>query len=189
MSQATTATEIVAGTWAIDPVHSDVSFTVRHLMSKVRGSFTEFSGEITTTDNPLESTVSVTIASASITTNNEQRDAHLRNSDFFEVEKYPKLRFRSTKIEKVDDESFQLFGDLTLKGVTNPVKLDVEFNGVTKDPWGGERAGFFITGKIKRSDFGISFNAALETGGVVLGEEVKLNSEIQLVKQEVAVAP
>ena len=119
---------------------------------------------------------------------NDQRDAHLRNSDFFEVEKYPELKFTSTKLEKIDSDTFILFGDLALKGVTRPVKLNVEFNGVTKDPWGGERAGFVVMGKINRSDWGVNFNGVLETGGVMLSEEVRLFSEIQLVKQAVSVA-
>jgi polyisoprenoid-binding protein YceI len=123
----------------------------------------------------------------SISTNNEQRDAHLRNSDFFEVDKYPELKFKSTKVEKIDADTFALHGELTLKGVTKPVKLNVEFNGTTKDPWGGERAGFVVTGKINRADWGVNFNSALETGGVLLGEEVKINSELEFVKQEVAV--
>jgi polyisoprenoid-binding protein YceI len=124
----------------------------------------------------------------SISTNNDQRDAHLRQSDFFETDKYPELEFKSTKVDTIDSESFTLYGDLTLKGITKPVQLNVEFNGVAKDPWGGERAGFLVTGKIKRSDWGVNFNAALETGGVVLGEEVKISSEIQMVKQAVEVA-
>lgn len=118
----------------------------------------------------------------SISTNNDQRDAHLRNSDFFEVEKYPALKFTSTKLEKINSDTFSLFGDLTLKGITRPVKLNVEFNGVTKDPWGGERAGLVVTGKINRSDWGVNFNGVLETGGVVLSEEVRIFSEIQLVE-------
>jgi polyisoprenoid-binding protein YceI len=124
---------------------------------------------------------------SSISTNNEQRDEHLRNADFFEVEKYPELTFVSTKVEKTGDDTFNVHGDLTLKGITRPLTLQVEYSGLTKDPWGGERGGFIITGKIKRYDWGISFNKVLETGGVGLGEEVKLNSEIQLVKQAVAV--
>ena len=118
----------------------------------------------------------------SIHTNNEQRDAHLRTSDFFEADTYPELVFKSTRVEKVDDETYNLYGDLTMKGVTKPVKLNVEYGGLTKDPWGGERVGFVVTGKIKRDYWGINFNGVLETGGVMLGEEVKLNSEIQLVK-------
>jgi polyisoprenoid-binding protein YceI len=123
-----------------------------------------------------------------INTNNEQRDAHLRNSDFFEADTYPELVFQSTRIEKVDDENFNLHGNLTLKGTTKPVTLAVEHSGLTKDPWGGERTGFVVTGKIQRSEWGINFNGVLETGGVMLGEDVKIHSEIQLVKIATAVA-
>jgi polyisoprenoid-binding protein YceI len=176
--------------WVLDPAHSELGFKIKHLMiSNVSGSFKSFQAEAETEEADFSTAqIKATAEIASIFTNNEQRDAHLRNSDFFEVEKYPELRFQSTKVEKTDSDTFHLYGDLTLKGVTRPVKLNVEFNGVTKDPWGGQRAGFVVTGKIKRSDWGINFNAALETGGVVLGEEVKIISEIQLVKQAVAVA-
>lgn len=176
--------------WALDPTHSELGFKIRHLMiSNVSGSFKNFSATVQTEGEDFSTAhIELEAEMASINTNNEQRDAHLRNSDFFEVDKYPTLSFRSTKIEKIDDESFHVFGELTLKGVTRQVKLNVEFNGITKDPWGNQRAGFLVTGKINRSDFGVSFNSVLETGGVALGEEVKLNSEIQLVKQEVAEA-
>jgi len=171
--------------WSFDPTHSELSFKIKHLMiTNVTGSFTKFDVQVETASNDFSSAQIVATADMnSISTNNEQRDQHLRNSDFFETEKYPELKFESTKVEKVDEETFDLYGNLTLKGVTKPVKLNVEYSGLTKDPWGGERAGFVVTGKIKRSDWGINFNGALETGGVVLGEEVKLQSEIQLVKQ------
>ena len=176
--------------WVLDPTHSELGFKIKHLMiSNVSGSLKRFEAEVETDGVDFTSAqIKLSADMASISTNNEQRDAHLRNSDFFEVEKYPELRFTSTKAAKVDSDTFTLFGDLTLKGVTRPVKLNVEFNGVTKDPWGGERAGFVVTGKISRSDFGINFNAALETGGVMLSEEVRIFSEIQLVKQAVSVA-
>ena len=159
------------------------------MISNVSGSLKSFEAEVETHGVDFTTAqISLSADMASISTNNDQRDAHLRNSDFFEVEKYPELEFTSTKAEKIDSDTFTLFGDLTLKGVTRPVKLNVEFNGVAKDPWGGERAGFVVTGKINRSDWGINFNAALETGGVVLSEEVRIFSEIQLVKQAVSVA-
>jgi polyisoprenoid-binding protein YceI len=175
--------------WVLDSTHSELSFKIKHLMiSNVSGSFNNFQVEVETENEDFSTArIKATAEMASISTNNEQRDTHLRASDFFEVEQYPELTFRSTKVEKEDDDSFQLYGDLTLKGVTREVKLNVEFNGVTKDPWGGERAGFVVTGKIKRSDWNINFNATLETGGLVLSDEVKINSEIQLVKQPVAV--
>ena len=175
--------------WLLDPMHSELQFKIKHLMiSNVTGALKNFSAEVETEDEDF-STAKINLAAQmdSISTNNEQRDAHLRNSDFFEVEKYPELTFSSTKVEKVDNDTFVLHGELTMKGVTKPVKLNVEFNGATKDPWGGQRAGFMIRGKINRADWGVNFNSVLETGGVVLGEEVKINSEIELVKQEVEV--
>ena len=176
--------------WVLDPTHSELGFKIKHLMiSSVSGSLKSFQAEVETEGADFTTShISLSADMASISTNNDQRDAHLRNSDFFEVEKYPELKFTSTKLEKIDSDTFALFGDLTLKGVTRPVKLNVEFNGVAKDPWGGERAGFVVTGKINRSDWNINFNAALETGGVVLSEEVRINGEIQLVKQAVSIA-
>ena len=175
--------------WLLDPIHSELQFKIKHLMiSNVSGAFKNFSAEVETEDEDFSTAkINLTAQMDSISTNNEQRDAHLRNSDFFEVEKYPELKFKSTKVEEVDSDTFMLHGELTMKGVTKPVKLDVEFNGATKDPWGGERAGFVITGKINRADWGINFNSVLETGGVMLSEEVRINSEIELVKQEVGV--
>ena len=176
--------------WVLDPTHSELGFKIKHLMiSNVSGSLKSFQAEVETHGVDFTTAqISLSADMASISTNNDQRDAHLRNSDFFEVEKYPELKFTSTKLEKIDGDTFTLFGDLTLKGVTRPVKLNVEFNGVTKDPWGGERAGFVVGGKINRSEWGVNFNAALETGGVMLSEEVRIFSEIQLVKQAVSVA-
>jgi polyisoprenoid-binding protein YceI len=175
--------------WLLDPMHSELQFKIKHLMiSNVSGALKNFSAEVETEDEDFSSAkINLAAQMDSISTNNEQRDAHLRNSDFFEVEKYPELKFKSTKVEKVDSDTFMLHGELTMKGVTKPVKLNVEFNGATKDPWGGERAGFVITGKINRADWGINFNSVLETGGVMLSEEVRINSEIELVKQEVEV--
>ena len=175
--------------WLLDPMHSELQFKIKHLMiSNVSGSLKNFNAVVETEAEDFSTAViNLSAEMASISTNNEQRDAHLRNSDFFEVEKYPELKFRSTKVEKRDTDHFTLHGELTLKGVTKPVKLGVQFNGTTKDPWGGERAGFLVSGKINRADWGVNFNSVLESGGVVLGEEVKINSEIQVVKQEMAV--
>ena len=176
--------------WSIDPTHSELGFKIKHLMiSNVSGSFTKFNADVETEkDDFSTSKINLSIDMASINTNNEQRDAHLRNSDFFEVDNYPQMTFRSSRLVKIDDETFELHGDLTMKGITKSVKLNVEYNGIKQDPWGNERAGFQVTGKINRSDFGVNFNGVLETGGVVLAEEVKIYSEIQLVKQVVAVA-
>jgi polyisoprenoid-binding protein YceI len=175
--------------WLLDLMHSELQFKIKHLMiSNVSGAFKNFHAEVETEEEDFSTAEIHLVAEMdSISTNNEQRDAHLRTSDFFEVEKYPELKFKSTKIEKTGSDIFALHGELTLKGVTKPAKLNVEFNGTTKDPWGGERAGFVVTGKINRADWGVSFNKALETGGVMLGDEIKINSEIELVKQEVEV--
>ena len=176
--------------WVIDPTHSEIGFKIKHLMiTNVSGRFDSFEAEVQTEGEDFATAqIEARIKTSSINTGNLQRDEHLRHSDFFEVEKHPEILFNSTKVEKIDNDNFVLYGNLSLKGATKPVKLNVEYSGVTKDPWGGQRAGFIITGKISRSEFGLNFNAALETGGLVLGEEVKINSEIQLVKQAASVA-
>jgi polyisoprenoid-binding protein YceI len=172
-----------AGTWTIDPVHSEVGFTVRHMMvSKVRGKFTSFSGEIVTGTDPLDSSVTAEIELSSITTGNEQRDGHLRSADFFEVDKHPAMSYRSTGIRQQGD-GFVLDGQLTLKGVTRDVPLTLELNGFGPDAYGGTRAGFSATAEINRSDFGISWNAAIEGGGVVVSDKVTIQLEIEAVLQ------
>lgn len=175
--------------WSVDPAHSTLSFKVKHLMiASVSGSFKNFSADVETEGTDFTTArIHLKAEIASIDTHNTQRDGHLRSSDFFEAEKFPDLNFESTRIEKLDEENYQLTGNLTMKGVTKPVKLKMEYGGSTKDPWGGERAGFVVTGKINRTDWGINFNALLETGGVMLSEEIKINSEIQLVRQAAAV--
>jgi polyisoprenoid-binding protein YceI len=175
--------------WTVDPAHSELGFKIKHLMiSNVSGFFSDYSVDMQTTGEDFETaSVVAKIKMESINTKNAQRDEHLRNSDFFETDKYPEMIFESTGVKKVDDETYLVNGKLTLKGITHPVQLNVEYSGVTKDPWGGERAGFIISGKIRRSDFGISFNAVLETGGVALSEEVKLFADLQLVKLPEAV--
>ncbi len=171
--------------WSLDPIHSEIGFKIKHLMiSNVSGNFNKFDVEAETTgDDFANATVTAKIDAASINTNNVQRDEHLRAADFFEAEKYPNIIFTSTKVERAGDDTFNLYGSLTIKETTKPVKLSVEYSGIAKDPWGNVKAGFTINGKINRKDFGISYNAVLETGGVMLGEELKLNGEIQLVKQ------
>lgn len=176
--------------WVIDPTHSEIGFKIRHLMiTNVSGTFGK--AEVTADtggDDFATADVNVKIEVESINTNNSQRDAHLRNADFFEVEKFPYITFKSTKIKQVDDENFILAGELTIKETTKPVELKLEFGGVTKDPWGNSRAGFSLSGKINRHEFGVSYNPVLETGGVALGEEIKIWGEVQLVKQVVAEA-
>ena len=176
--------------WLLDSTHSELGFKIKHLMiSNVSGSFKNFNAEVISEGIDFSTAqINLSAEMASISTNNEQRDDHLRNSDFFEVEKYPKLTFKSTRVEKVDSDTYTLHGELTMKGITKPVRLSVEYNGVAKDPWGNEKAGFVVTGKINRSDWGVNFNGVLETAGVMLSEEVKINSEIQLVKQAVSIA-
>ncbi|AYD48324.1 YceI family protein [Arachidicoccus soli] len=175
--------------WLLDPAHSELTFKIKHLMiSNVSGAFKNFSAKAETEGMDFsKANINLTAEMNSISTNNEQRDAHLRNSDFFEVEKFPQLKFTSTQIEQTDDESFNLHGNLTMKGITKPVKLTMEFNGIMKDPYGQEKAGFLVSGKINRSDWGINMNVALETGGLMLGEDVRIQCEVQFVRQGINV--
>ncbi|OKL39701.1 YceI family protein [Pontibacter flavimaris] len=171
--------------WSLDPTHSELGFKIKHLMiSNVTGRFTQFEGEAETEgDDFTKAKVVANINPASIDTSNQQRDEHLRNADFFATDLHPNMTFVSTKVEKAGDDTFNLYGDLTIKDTTKPVKLSVEQNGVATDPWGNVKAGFSFSGKINRKDWGINYNAALETGGVMLGEELKIQGEVQLVKQ------
>jgi polyisoprenoid-binding protein YceI len=171
-----------AATWNIDPVHSEVGFSVRHMMvSKVRGRFTKFEGQLVTADDPAESSVTAEIDLSSIDTGQEQRDAHIRSADFFEVETYPTMTYRSTGV-RVEDGEYILDGDLTLKGVTKRVPLRLELNGFGPDAYGGVRAGFTATGEINRRDFNVNFNAPMANGGVVVADKVTLQLEIEAVK-------
>ena len=172
--------------WGIDPVHSDISFKLKHLMiANVRGSFKEFEASIFTTgDDFMSAEVDCWIDPASIDTGNKDRDAHVKGAEFFDVEQYKEIEFVANTYENVDsDGSYELWGNLTIKGITKKVKLDVEFGGVIKDPWGNEKAAFSINGKINRKDFGLVWNSPLEGGGVMLGDEIQIMCEIQLVKQ------
>jgi len=188
MSSQTTTTaiqipQLTAGTWAIDAAHSDVSFSVRHLMvSKVKGSFRTFEGAIEIGDDQLASSVTASIDVASIDTRDENRDNHLRSGDFFAVEQYPTMTYRSTGVRPSAD-GYIVDGELTLHGVTRDVALDLEFNGVSSDPWGGTRAGFSATTEINRKDFGIDISMPLDGGGVVVGDKIKVSLEIEAVKQ------
>ncbi len=175
--------EIPAGTWAIDPSHSEVGFSVRHLMvSKVKGNFETFDGTITIAENPLESSVTAEVDLGSINTRDEQRDGHLKSADFFEVEQHPKLTFVSTSVEPKGSD-YAVTGDLTIKGVTKSVVLELEFNGVHPDPWGGTRAGFSAETEISRKDFGVDFEIPMDGGGVVVGDKVKVLLEVEAVLQ------
>lgn len=175
----------VTGKWTIDPVHSHVGFTVKHMMvSKVRGQFNTFEGELVTAEDPLRSSVTATIDLRSIDTANEQRDNHIRSADFFDVESHPEMTFRSTGI-RADGDDFLLDGDLTLKGVTRPVSLQLEVSGFGPDPFGGTRAGFSASGEINRLDFGVNFNGPIPgaSGGVIISERVQISLDVEAVLQ------
>jgi len=175
---------LTPGTWTIDPAHSTVGFVARHLMiTKVRGRFTDFSGSIEVGENPLQSHVVATVNLASVDTGDAGRDAHLRNADFFDLEGggSPTMTFVSTGI-KDDDGDYVLFGDLTINGVSRQVEFDLEFDGVNVDPWNNTKAGFTASTEINRKDFGLEWNVALETGGVLVGDKVKVELDIQAVK-------
>lgn len=174
--------------WQIDPAHSHIQFSVRHMMiSTVRGRFEKFSGTIDFDKNdPIKATVNVEIDVASINTNEVQRDNHLRSPDFFEVDKYPAMTFRSKRIEKVDDHHGRIIGDLTIKNITKEVVLEAEYAGQMKSPWGTTSAGASASGKINRKDWGLTWNQTLETGGMLVGDEIKIDIELELIKQEQA---
>ena len=176
--------------WVLDPTHSELQFKVKHLMiSTVTGQFNQFNGSVETYGEDF-TTAKIDFAADinSISTNNEQRDAHLKNGDFFDADNHPQLTFKSEKLEKITDDEYKLQGTLTMRGISKKINLDVEFGGITKDPWGNTRAGFTITGKINRQDFGVSFGAVTETGGLLLGNDVKVIANTQFVKQAVTEA-
>lgn len=171
--------------WMIDPAHSEIQFKVKHMMiTTVTGSFKEFKSEVETDgDDFATAKVSFEASAASVFTNAEQRDAHLRSADFFDADNFPVMRFVSTGLKNIDEENWQLTGNLTIRDVTNPVKLDVEFGGVGKDPWGNTKAGFSLNGKINRKDWGLNWNAALEAGGVLVSDDVRIYAEVQYARQ------
>lgn len=172
--------------WKIDTAHSHVQFSVRHMMiSTVRGEFETFDGTIDfDQENPEDSEVKVRIDAASINTREEDRDNHLRSPDFLNVEDYPYLIFESKRVEQTSDDSGRIVGDLTIRGVTNEVVLEVDYHGVARSPWGSTSAGFSATTSINRKDWGLTWNQALETGGVLVGDKVTIDIELELVKQE-----
>jgi polyisoprenoid-binding protein YceI len=172
--------------WVLDPMHSEVQFKIKHLMiTNVTGSFDRFQVNVTTEEEDfMKAKVDVTVETGSISTGNEQRDTHLKSADFFDAEKFPEIKFVATRYDNVDnDGSYELYGDLTIHGVTKNIKLSVEFGGVVKDPYGNTKAGFTINGKINRKDFGLVWNAVTEAGGVVVSDEVRIACEIQLIEQ------
>lgn len=170
--------------WNLDPTHSEVNFKVKHMMiTNVNGKFNDFKLIATSSNDQFEQPeISFTANTASITTGSEQRDGHLKSGDFFDVEKHPEITFKSNSFKKIEAENYLIDGHLTIKDVTKPITLKVEYGGLQKDPWGNIKTGFTIEGKINRKDFGLNWNAALEAGGVMVSDEVRINAEIQLVK-------
>lgn len=169
--------------WVLDPAHSELVFRVKHLMiTNVKGEFRKFSA-VLEGEEFTKAKINVTIDATSISTNDDQRDGHLKSADFFDVENHKEISFEGTSFIKLNKEKYVLKGILTIKGIGKEVTLDVEFSGINKDPWGNEKAGFSVSGKINRKDWGLNWNAALETGGVLVSDEVRISSEIQIVKE------
>jgi polyisoprenoid-binding protein YceI len=174
--------QLTPGTWAVDPTHTSIGFTVRHMMlSKVRGTFSEFTAEVTIDADPLKSSIAVEVQMASISTGNDDRDQHLRTNDFFDIENHPTMTLRSVGFEGSGSD-YSMHADLTIRGVTKHVDFDLEFTGTGQDPWGKTRAGFTATTTINRKDFGIEWNAPLEAGGVLVGDKVQIEIDTQIVK-------
>jgi polyisoprenoid-binding protein YceI len=171
--------------WVVDQAHSGIDFSVKHMMiSTVKGSFNNFEALIEANPEDLTTAnIEFKIDIASIDTHNNDRDAHLRSADLFEIEKYPNIMFKTTKIVKTDDNEYDVIGDVSMHGITRPETFKATFEGQGKDPWGNEKVGFSAEGKLKRSDFGITYNAALETGGVLIGDQVKLSILIEASKE------
>ena len=186
---ASTAVQIpgyLAGTWDIDAAHSTVGFSVRHMMvSKVRGYFTKFSGEIVTAEDPAASAVNATIDMDSIDTRQEQRDAHIRSADFFDVGNHTEMTFRSTRVLSTDGGDWTIEGDLTIKGITKPVTLELELNGFGPDAYGGTRAGFSAKTEISRKEYGVDIDMPMDGGGVVVGDKISIELEIEAVLRTV----
>jgi polyisoprenoid-binding protein YceI len=175
---------VPTGTWRVDPAHSSVEFEIKHMMiATVRGRFRELEGTIVAADDIRESRASGVVKAASIDTNHPDRDAHLRSPDFFDVERYPEIRFGSTRIEPLGGPNYRVIGDLTIKDVMREVALETTVEGVTRDPWGNERVGMRARGTIDRKDFGLRWQQALETGGLLLGDEVRILIEISAVRE------
>lgn len=172
-------------TWELDPTHSELTFKVKHLMiSNVKGEFRNFNATVESDGQDFSNAkVSAVIDAGSIDTNNADRDKHLKSADFFDAEQHNQITFESTELTKLDEDNYQLKGMLGMKGGKKEIVLDVDFGGFMKDPYGNEKAGFSISGKINRKDWGLNWNAALETGGVMVSDEVRLNAEVQFVKQ------
>jgi polyisoprenoid-binding protein YceI len=179
---------MAATKWQIDTTHSEVQFKVKHMMiSTVTGYFSNFNATVQTEgDDFTTAQVDFTADLSSISTNNEQRDAHLKSADFFDAENHPQVKFTSSKLEKVDDENYLLHGDLTIRGTTKPVQLKVEYGGIAVDPWGNTRVGFTVDGKINRKEFGLHWSAVTEAGGIVVSDEVRLHVNAEFIKEQAA---
>ncbi len=184
MTTTVTPTLAPAGTWTVDPAHSKVGFAVKHMgIATVRGEFSEFAGRLEIADDLSTAKAYGTVNTASVDTNEEQRDAHLRSPDFFDAEQYPELRFESTGIHALDEETYKVTGDLTINGVTNEITLTAEVQGVDTDPWSNERVGLEITGRLSRGDYGMKFNKALGSGNALVADKVTLTIDVSAVKQ------
>jgi polyisoprenoid-binding protein YceI len=184
MASTAIATAVPTGTWKIDPGHSNVEFSAKHLgIATVRGKFNEFEGTLEIGDDLASARAYGTVSAASVTTNEDQRDDHLRSEDFFHAEVHPELTFESTAIRPVDEDSFEIEGELTMRGVTRPITLRADVQGTESDPWGNERVGLEVTGKLNRRDWGMTFNQALGSGNVLVSDRIKLSLDISAVKQ------
>jgi polyisoprenoid-binding protein YceI len=179
-----TATPLPTGTWTVDPAHSKVGFAVKHMgIATVRGEFTEFAGSLEIGEQPGQVHLHGTANAASVDTNEPQRDGHLRSADFFDVEQFPELKFESTSVEQLDEDTFRVTGNLTIHGVTNEIVLHAEVEGTDTDPWGNERVGLEVIGELSRGDYGMKFNQALGSGNMLVADKVKLALDISAVKQ------
>jgi polyisoprenoid-binding protein YceI len=179
-----TPTLIPTGTWTVDPAHSNVEFQVKHLgIATVRGAFNAFEGALEIGEDVSNAKAYGTVQVGSVDTNEEQRDAHLRSADFFDADTHPQLTFHSTAIKPIDGETFEISGDMTIRGETRPITLRAEVAGTETDPWGNERVGLEITGQLSRADYGMTFNQALGSGNVLVSDKVKLRLDISAVKQ------
>ncbi len=184
MSDTATSPNILTGTYSIDPTHSRIGFVARHAMvTKVRGSFNEFEGSgYFDAENPSGSNLQLTIKATSVDTRNADRDGHLRGNDFFDMETYPEIRFASTAVERIDEANYRVTGDLTIKAETKPITIDFEVSGPVQDPWGNQRIGLEGSTQVNRKDWGLSWNVALEAGGILISEKVTLEFEVSAVK-------
>jgi len=184
MSATVIQTTPLAGTWTVDPTHSNVEFSVKHLgIATVKGAFREFEGTLVVGEDLASATAAGTIKVASVDTNEPQRDEHLRSADFFDAANHPELTFASTAIRPVDEDTFEIDAELTMHGVTNPITLTAEVQGYEQDPWGNDRVGLEITGQLKRGDYGMTFNQALGSGNMLVSDRVKLSLDVSAVKQ------